>query len=157
MQLINVLSATYTAIDGRLDLSIEADLGNGTETLPYTYAPGETHGLGPQVATWLAANPGLEPAPYVPPPVVILPRSKRQINAALILSGLTTEPETWMDGILANIPDPVTRALALNDRRNAPYYERSNPLFNDPALLALAGLTVEQVDAMWAAAGGYPE
>lgn len=86
-----------------------------------------------------------------------LPRSKRQINAALILSGLTTEPETWMDGILANIPDPVTRALALNDRRNAPYYERSNPLFNDPALLALAGLTVEQVDAMWAAAGGYPE
>jgi hypothetical protein len=92
-----------------------------------------------------------------PPPVVILPRSKRQINAALILSGLTTEPETWMDGILANIPDPVTRALALNDRRNAPYYERSNPLFNDPALLALAGLTVEQVDAMWAAAGGYPE
>jgi hypothetical protein len=76
------------------------------------------------------------------------PRTKRQINAALILSGLTTEPEAWMDGILANIPDPITRALALNDRRNAPYYERTNPLFNDPALLTLAGLTVEQVDAL---------
>jgi hypothetical protein len=84
------------------------------------------------------------------------PRTKRQINAALILSGVTTDPEAWMDGILANIPDPVTRALALNDRRNAPYYERANPLFNDPTLLALAGLTVEQVDAMWAAAGGLP-
>ena len=84
-------------------------------------------------------------------------RTKRQINRALILSGVTTDPEAWMDGILANIPDPVARALALNDRRNAPYYERNNPLFNDPALLALAGLTVEQIDAMWAAAGDYPE
>lgn len=68
MQLINVLSATYTAIDGRLDLSIEADLGNGTETLPYTYAPGETHGLGPQVAAWLSANPDFPIGAYVPPP-----------------------------------------------------------------------------------------
>lgn len=96
---------------------------------------------------------------YTPPdapPATIPTRTKRQINAALILSGLTTDPEAWMDGILANIPDPVARALAFNDRRNAPYYDRSNPLFNDPALLALAGLTVEQVDAMWAAAGELP-
>lgn len=156
MQLINVLSATYTAIDGWLDLSIEADLGNGTVTIPFTYAPGDANGLGSQVAAWLAANPDLPIGDYVPPPVVIPSRTKRQINAALILSGLTTEPEVWMDGILANIPDPVTRALALNDRRHAPYYERSNPLFNDPALLDLAGLAIEQVDTMWAVAGELP-
>ena len=40
MQLISVLSATYAAIDGWFDLSIEADLGKGTVTIPFTYAPG---------------------------------------------------------------------------------------------------------------------
>jgi hypothetical protein len=47
-------------------------------------------------------------------------------------------------------------ALALNDRLDAPSCERDNPLFNDPALLASAGLSVEQVDALWAAAGELP-
>jgi len=82
--------------------------------------------------------------------------TRRQIRAALILNGIL-DPDAWMQGVMATIPDPVTRALALNDWANAPAYERGNPLFNEPKLIAAAGMTPEQVDALWMAAKDLPE
>lgn len=67
MQLIDIISATYTATDGWLDVSIEADIGNGVETLPFTYVPGDPHGLGPQVGAWLAEHPDFPIGEYVEP------------------------------------------------------------------------------------------
>lgn len=50
---------------------------------------------------------------------------------------------------MAAIPDPVARALALNDWANAPAYTRDHPLFNDPSMLAAAGMSSGQLDALW--------
>jgi hypothetical protein len=119
------------------------------------FDPGVPEGMG-VVAHAVAVVEDQVRVVYQLEPVAPAPRSKRQINAALIVAGVTTDPEAWMDGILGHIADPVLRALALNDRRHAPSYERDNPLFNDPALLAAAGLNVAQVDALWAAAGELP-
>jgi len=128
MQLINVLSATYTAVDGWLDLSIEADIGNGTETLPYTYAPGESHGLGPQVAAWLAANPGLKPAPYALQPVG-RDAVKKEAARRIAETGIGWMVEREVSGG-ALIPQAVKDACALiRERSNA--IETLSPIPHD--------------------------
>lgn len=98
--------------------------------------------------------PPPEPGPERAPSDFSLTR--RQIRAALILNGVL-DPDAWMRGVMATIPDPVTRALALNDWANAPAYERGNALFNDASLIAAAAMTSEQVDALWMAAKDLPE
>ncbi len=97
-----------------------------------------------------APEPGPDPVPSD------FPLTRRQIRAALILNGVL-DPDTWMQGVMATIPDPVTRALALNDWANAPVYDRGNPLFNDASLIAAAGMTPAQVDALWMAAKDLPK
>ncbi len=82
--------------------------------------------------------------------------TKRQINAALIVSGVSATPDAWMTELLGAIVDPTARALAINDWANAPYYERTAALFNDEDLIAAAGLTSEQVDGLWALAVTLP-
>jgi len=103
-------------------------------------------------------DPDPPPAPDpAPDPVPSdFPLTRRQIRAALILNGIL-DPDAWMQGVMATIRDPVTRALALNDWANAPAYDRGNPLFNDPSLIAAAGMTPAQVDALWMAAKDLPE
>jgi len=103
-------------------------------------------------------DPDPPPAPEPDPDPVPsdFPLTRRQIRAALILNGIL-DPDAWMQGVMATIPDPVTRALALNDWANAPVYDRDNPLFNDPSLIAAAGMTPAQVDALWMAAKDLPE
>ena len=95
-------------------------------------------------------EPGPDPVPSD------FPLTRRQIRAALILNGVL-DPDTWMQGVMASISDPVTRALALNDWANAPAYDRDNALFNDLSLIAAAGMTPAQVDALWMAAKDLPE
>ena len=80
MQLITVDSGQETAVEGILELSLEADLGSGQETLPFTYNPADTSGLTPQVTAWLAANPSFTPDSYVPPS---LETNKTTLYAAL--------------------------------------------------------------------------
>lgn len=82
--------------------------------------------------------------------------SKRQICAALIISSTTTDPDGFMVGIIGHIVDATAKALALNDWQNAPVYLRDNPLFNDPDLLVAAGMTSDQVDALWMLAKDLP-
>jgi hypothetical protein len=103
-------------------------------------------------------DPDPPPAPEPDPDPVPsdFPLTRRQIRGALILNGIL-DPDAWMQGVMASIPDPVTRALALNDWANAPVYDRDNPLFNDPSLIAAAGMTPAQVDALWMAAKDLPE
>jgi hypothetical protein len=116
MQLINVISATYTAVDGWLDLSIEADLGNGPETLPFTYAPGDANGLGPQVAAWLAANPGLEPAPHMPS-LVSADAVKFEAARRIAETGIGWMVEREVSGG-APIPQAIKDACALIRERS---------------------------------------
>lgn len=95
------------------------------------------------------------PAPSTSPADYDL--TKRQICAALIMGGLTTDPDAWMKGLMASIPSPVARALALNDWLNAPFYVRSNPLFSDPELIGPAGLNAAAIDGLWLVAKDLPQ
>lgn len=88
-----------------------------------------------------------EPEPIDP---LTLTLSKRQINAALIVGGGLTDPDPAIEAAISNITDPVERALAFNDWRHAPYYERGHDLFSAPDLLAAMDMTPEQVDQLWA-------
>lgn len=83
--------------------------------------------------------------------------TKRQVCAALILSGTTDDPDTFVRGVLATIPDAQAKALALNDWANAPFYTRDNALFADPSLLGAAGLTSDQIDQFWMLAKDQPQ
>jgi len=75
--------------------------------------------------------------------------TKRQVCAALINAGLTDDPNGFVLGVLATIPDAKAKALAINDWDNAPFYTRDNPLFADPSLLAAGGITTDQIDQFW--------
>ena len=101
-------------------------------------------------------DPPPAPEPDPDPAPSDFPLTRRQIRTALILNGVL-DPDAWMQDVMATIPDPVTRALALNDWANAPVYDRDNPLFNDASLIAAAGMTPAQVDALWMAAKDMPE
>lgn len=74
--------------------------------------------------------------------------TKRQINAALIVAG-QTDPDGFIETAIASIGDATQRALALNDWRYAPYYERNHPLFNDPAMLTATSLSGQDIDDLW--------
>ena len=76
--------------------------------------------------------------------------TKRQICGALIRSGTTLDPDAWIENALSFIQDPVEKALALNDWRNAQEYDRDHQLFNNADLLAGVGLTSGVVDQLWA-------
>jgi|GEM_PF-6563017 len=89
-------------------------------------------------------------------PVASYTLTKRQIGAALIGGGITLDPDSWMTALMANISDPTTRALAVNDWNNAPFYARDNELFSNEALLTAAGMTPEQIDALWLSAKDLP-
>lgn len=97
-------------------------------------------------------------APYEappPPPVSSINLSKRQITAALIMSGII-DVDGFISTALDAIDDPVGRALAVNDWSNAPYYTRDHQLFNDPAVLGAVDLTPEQIDGLWMLAKDLP-
>lgn len=100
------------------------------------------------VVEWFKDVPDPLPADYK--------LTKRQIKRALIISGTSLDPEAFVAAIIAKIPDATMRAVALADWQDAPYYDRSNALFNDPALLAAAGMTSQQIDALWMLAKDQP-
>lgn len=77
------------------------------------------------------------------------PLTKRQVCAALILGGITDDPNGFVLNVLSTIPNATAKALAINDWNYAPYYTRTNPLFSDPSLLGASGITPEQIDQFW--------
>lgn len=103
--------------------------------------------------TFAAPAAAAVPAPSTDPHDY--PLSKRQICAALILSG-QMNLDAFVTGIIGSIADLPTRALALNDWQNARTYTRDNPLFNEPNLLAAAQMTAAQVDQIWLLAARQP-
>lgn len=106
------------------------------------------------LARYMAEHPYVAPA--APPDPLTLPATRRQINAALITVGISTTPDAWMSELLTHIEDEKARALAVNDWAEAPSFVRSAPLFNNAGLLAAAGMTSAQVDALWALAVTLP-
>lgn len=81
-------------------------------------------------------------------PVVPQQVTKAQGKAALILAGLW---EPVLDHV-AQIPDPVEKALAEVALHDATTWERSSPFLN--AAAAGLGLTVAQLDELFIQAGG---
>ena len=73
--------------------------------------------------------------------------SKRQLRAACIHSGIMPEQ---IAAALAQIADPVARALAVNDWDCATEYERNHPMIAQMA--GVFGLTAAQVDTLFIAA-----
>lgn len=158
MQLRSVDSATETSVGGVMELSITADLGDGNGTvsgIPYGWdqTVRDPHGLYPQVDAWMAAHPDFAIGAYVPPTPSTNPLdyilTKRQVCSALIMAGVTDDPDGFVLGVLATIPDVQAKALAINDWKYAPSYHRDNALFNDPSLLGAAGITTQQIDQFW--------
>ena len=155
MQLISVNSAKHTATP-LLELAITADLGDGAgpQPLPYGWAPGDPHGLGPQIDAYMAANPSFPIAAYSPPPPSTNPNDyplrPDQFFAMLDIAGLTNAVNT----AIAAIPDATQRAIAKAKLNHTLIFERSNPLFN--SLKGAVGMTDAQIDAMWMQAKGIP-
>lgn len=126
-----------------------------TETVPANHTLFRQPDDGPLgfIANGGVIQPWIEPEP---PAAASQSITKRQTNAALILSGIT-EPDAFIEGAIATIADPTAKALGLNDWRNAPYYVRSHPLFNDPAMLAAIGMGEQEIDGLWALALTLPK
>ena len=100
---------------------------------------------------WVALPYFEPPEPEVlPPPAPPVPQqvSRAQGKAALILAGL------WESVLahVADIPDPVEKALAEVALHDATTWERSSPFLSRAA--AALGLTSEQLDALFIQAGG---
>lgn len=152
MDLISVDSARHTA-GAAFELTVTADLGDGPQSVPYGWLAGDPNGLGPQVDAWMAAHPDFAVAAYVPPTPSTNPLdyvlTKRQVCSALIMAGVTDDPDGFVLGVLATIPDAQAKALAINDWKYAPSYHRDNALFNDPSLLGASGITAQQIDQFW--------
>lgn len=135
----------WQSVGGVLD-ELMAKAPEGTVQVPIK--PGADHEWDANSGEWVYAPP--EP---VDPLTLTL--TKRQVNAALILAG-HTDPDAFVEGAIDTIADPTQKALALNDWRFAPYFQRSHPLLNDEDVLAAASLTPEQVDGLWAVASTLP-
>lgn len=77
--------------------------------------------------------------------------TRRQVRAAMVLNAI---PESAVLSAIDGIADDTERGLARVDWQEAPYYQRSHPLFAQlaPAL----GLTDAQLDAMWMQAKDLP-
>lgn len=103
---------------------------------------------------WQAPEPDPAPEPEPVDPLT-LTLTKRQVNAALILSGIT-DPDGFIETAVAAIEDDTQRALALNDWRHAPYYEREHPLFNNPAMLGATEMSDQEIDDLWILATQQP-
>jgi len=65
MKLLSVLSASETTTEC-LELNVAyLDDAGASQTVPYGWAPGDPHGLGPQIDEWMAADhPGLVVSKY---------------------------------------------------------------------------------------------
>lgn len=94
-----------------------------------------------------APSPAAPVAPSTNPDDYTL--TKRQVCAALILAGVTDDPNGFVLNVLSTIADAQAKALAINDWNYAPYYTRTNALFNDPSLLGASGITAQQIDQFW--------
>lgn len=81
--------------------------------------------------------------------------SKRQINAALILAGIT-EPDAFIEDAAAAISEETARALAVNDWRYATHFTRSYALFSDKRVLKRIGKSSAEMDEIWLSAGKLP-
>ena len=140
------VSATYANADQTMVTGTDAD-GN-TETVPadFTLFRQPEHGPVGFVANGGTIQPYVEPQPNP----LDQRLTKRQVIAAMILGASVLDPDGAVTTAIGSITDPVAAALALNDWRNAPFYKRDHPLFNDPDLMAAMSLTSEQIDALWA-------
>jgi len=96
------------------------------------------------------------PQSGIPDPLTV-PLTKRQVTRALIIGASLDDPDAFIETAITSITDPAERSLARSDWRHAPYYLRDHPLFSNPELLAAAGMSAAQVDALWAIGVEQPQ
>jgi hypothetical protein len=96
MQLIDVLSATYTQHGpGVVDCVIVADLddGYGVAEYGFTLTRWDDFGLSPDVNAWMAAHPDFPVADYVPPPPSDVPQIDPEVEKAALLANIQRDVE----------------------------------------------------------------
>lgn len=110
------------------------------------------------IAEWEAEGNTI-PA-YAPPPEpspLNQTLTKRQVVRAMIIGSGIDDPDAHIETAIDAMADPTQRSLARADWRYAPYYMRDHPLFSDTELLSSAGMTPQQVDALWALGVDQPQ
>lgn len=150
MILHNVVSARYAepSPSFAIRLQIDAEIEGERETFEFLYRPDDMYGLNPDVAAWLMSNPDFEIAPYLEAPgpdlsQIDLPR--REFRRALLHNGMDTSAVL---AVFAAIADPVDREEMTIWWEDTTVFQRRHPILVD--MVAAAGLTPEQGDAIWA-------
>ena len=67
--LVDIVSGSYGAANGVLELTISADFSGTTKEVPFTYIEGDTTGIASEVAAWLAAHQDFTLSSYQPPAI----------------------------------------------------------------------------------------
>lgn len=57
LEIISVVSITYSPIEGWLEFILSVDFGNGPENMPFTYNPDDTEPVTQILKVWLENNP----------------------------------------------------------------------------------------------------
>lgn len=160
MRLIDVLSANYTRFGaGVVDFRVIADLadGSGQQEYGFTLTSWDDLGLSPDVNAWMAAHPEFVVGPYVQP-VPVPPSTNAadyklrpdQFFSMLAIGNL----DETVDKVIASMADPIKQKIARAKLNHTPVFERNNEFVVQ--LSAAAGLTPEQVDALWLQAKAIP-
>ncbi len=105
-------------------------------------AIGEKSPLWAEVEEWIAA--GNVPEPYVVPPPVVPPITRRQLRLTLVRQGISLAS---VEAAIDAMPDGLEKAEAKIEWADASEFERSHPTLL--LIVSALGLTEAQVDAMW--------
>lgn len=140
--LIDILAAKETRLGaGFTDYQVTVSRNGIEATEWFTYNEGDTTGLSPQVAAWLAEHTPPTPEPYVAPDILEA-LEPYQFFAALKLSGFESALNAYLDGL----PDPA-KTIAKAKFQHTLVFRPDNDLVL--AAKAALGLTDEQFRALW--------
>jgi hypothetical protein len=141
-KLIDILAAKETRLGAPFmdyQITVSRDGVNATEW--FTYKGGDTTGLNPQVAAWLANNTPPTPVPYVAPDILEA-LEPYQFFAALKLSGVEAALTAYLDGL----PDPA-KTIAKAKFQHTLVFRPDNDLVL--AAKAALGMTDKQFRTLW--------
>ena len=150
MQIHDILTAHYIepSPSMAMQLTIDATIEGERDELIFIYRPDDDFGLSPDVNAWFTSHPEFVPTPYVEPepadPLTIdLPR--REFRRALLHNGMDT---ATVLSVINAIADPTDREEMTIWWEDTVLFQRAHPILVD--MVAAAGLTPEQGDAIWA-------
>lgn len=145
--LIEVHAARIGGEPNSYILDVTVDAGTGPIRLPYyVHRIEDWQAVDAAVRAWVLANPGnIDLTPPDPAGPLDVPLPRREFRLAMLDFGLTDQ---LVEDALATVSDPVERQRMTIFWQDTQSFERYHPVLI--ALASAAGLTVEQIDDMWA-------